>query len=76
MLTRAHVCIVAFLFCCALTCSFAESINYAEVRTRVSHAFAEKAHEMTETLAVLQDLSKATSAILADIHAQCKAHER
>ena len=49
----------------------AERVNYAEVRTRVSHAFEEKTHEMFEALTALQDLSQETSTLLANMEAQC-----
>ena len=71
MLSLARPCFLAVLFCLALGQCFAEQVNYAEVRSRVSNAFGEKVHEMSETLAVLQDLSKETSALLASIKAQC-----
>ena len=32
--------------------------NYAEVRARVGSAFAEKAHELADAVAVVQGLSK------------------
>jgi len=67
----AHVCIFVVLACFVLAQSQAE--KKAEVRTRVSYAFGERMHEMSETLAVLQDLSKETSALLANIQAQCSA---
>jgi len=73
MLLWARVCIFVVLACFVLDQSHAEKINYAEVRTRVSYAFGERMHEMSETLAVLQDLSKETSALLANIQAQCSA---
>ena len=71
MFAWARACIFALLLGIAPTCSSAENVNYAEVRTRVSNAFREKEHEMAETLVVLQDLSKATSTLLADIREQC-----
>ena len=46
-------------------------VDYAGVRARVAHAFAEKAHEMTETVAVLQKLSKDTVALVDTINMHC-----
>ena len=66
-----RACFLVVLFCFVLARSSAERVNFAEVRTRVSHAFEEKTHEMLETLASLQDLSRETSALLANIDANC-----
>ena len=71
MLPLARMCFLVLVFCFAVACCSAEKVNYAEVRTRVSHAFEEKAHEMLETLASLQELSRETSALLANIDAHC-----
>ena len=71
MLPWARMCFLALVFCFALACCSADKVNYAEVRTRVSHAFEEKTHEMLETLASLQELSRETSALLANIDAHC-----
>ena len=46
-------------------------VDYANVRARVAHAFAEKAHEMSETVAVLQGLSRETRALVDTINANC-----
>ena len=46
-------------------------VNYAEVRARVSHGFIEKANEMADAIAVLQDLSKATSGLSEQIAKHC-----
>ena len=45
--------------------------NYAEVRARVEHGFVEKANEIADTLAVLQDLSKATSGLIDLVSQHC-----
>ena len=66
-----RACLLLVLFCFVLARSSAERVDYAEVRSRVSHAFEEKTHEMLETLASLQDLSRETSALLANIAATC-----
>ena len=47
------------------------SINYADVRINVAHAFEERAHEMTATLAALQEVSKATVALTREIETKC-----
>ena len=39
----------------------APKINYADVRARVANAFAEKANELADAIAVVQGLSKDTS---------------
>ena len=46
-------------------------VNYAEVRARVTHGFAEKANEMADAIAVLQDLSRATLGLTEDITKHC-----
>lgn len=49
----------------------APKINYADVRKRVQHAFAEKANEIAEAIAVVQSLSKEGSTLLEEIDSQC-----
>ena len=71
MLPLARSCLLVVLFCVVVGHCFAEQVNYAEVRSRVANSFGEKVHEMSEAVAVLQDLSKETSALLASINAQC-----
>ena len=39
----------------------APKVNYADVRARVANAFAEKANELADAIAVVQGLSKDTS---------------
>jgi hypothetical protein len=46
-------------------------INYDNGRKRVHHAYAEKANEIVDAIAVVQDLSKEGAAILGEIQAQC-----
>ena len=46
-------------------------VDYADVRARVANAFAEKAHEMSAVIAVLQKLSKETTAIVETINTHC-----
>ena len=65
---------VAFVLACLMAVvmvAAASKTNYAEVRTHVSHAFEERAHEMTAVLGVLQDVSKATLAGIKAIEAKC-----
>merc|ERR1711907_32790 len=45
--------------------------NYADVRKRVANAFAEKANEIADAIAVVQGLSKEAARLLSDIDAQC-----
>ena len=49
----------------------APKINYADVRKRVSYAFAEKANEIADAIAVVQSLSKEGTALLDEIKTQC-----
>ena len=67
------VLVVALVAC---QCATASKVNYAEVRTRVDHAFEERAHEMTAALSALQGVSKETAALLDRMHAQCGASLR
>ena len=46
-------------------------VNYAEIRARVANGFIEKANEMADALAVLQELSKATSSLSEQITKHC-----
>ena len=46
-------------------------VNYAEIRARVAHGFIEKANEMADAVAVLQDLSKASSGLSEQIKKHC-----
>ena len=47
------------------------AVNYAEVRKRVTRSYPEKANEIADTISVLQDLSKATVAMVQEISAHC-----
>jgi len=47
-------------------------INYADVRRRVGSAFAEKANEIADAVAVVQGLSRETTRLLGEIDTQCK----
>jgi hypothetical protein len=46
-------------------------VNYAAVRAAVGHAYAEKAYEMGEVLAVLQGLSKESAVLVGKIETHC-----
>ena len=48
-----------------------QRINYAEVRGNMGHAFAEKASELHEWLALLQSLSKEAVGILGKLETHC-----
>ena len=50
---------------------FGSSVNYADVRARVAHGFIEKANEMANAIAVLQDLSRATVDLSEQIATHC-----
>ena len=45
--------------------------NYADVRVAVSHAFSERAHEMSATLEAVQEVSRATTAAIKASEAKC-----
>jgi len=46
-------------------------VNYAEVRARVAHAFAAKASELGDAIALVQGLSKESMSLLDQIHTYC-----
>ena len=46
-------------------------VDYARVRTRVALAYAEKAHEMSEAIEVLQGLSRETLEVVDAIKTHC-----
>ena len=48
------------------------SVNYADVRARVAKSFPEKANEIANLIAVLQDLSKATVDLTKQISTHCQ----
>ena len=56
---------------CLLPRCFVCAVNYAEVRMRVAHAYAEKAYEMSLAISELQSLSRQTAGLLADIEKNC-----
>ena len=47
------------------------AVDYADMRARVAHAFAEKAHEMSAVITVLQTLSRETAALTEAIQTHC-----
>merc|ERR1712110_618938 len=47
------------------------AVDYVDVRSRVAHAFPEKAHEMSAILTILQTLSRETAALTESIHTHC-----
>jgi hypothetical protein len=49
----------------------APKINYADVRKRVQHAFAEKAYEVADATAAVLSLSKEGATLMEEIRAQC-----
>ena len=49
----------------------APKINYADVRKRVQHAFAEKAYEIADATAAVLSLSKEGATLMEEIRAQC-----
>ena len=65
------MCLLASLF---LSAAEAEpQISYAAVRAHVSHAFEERAYEMSSTMSVLQEVSKATLFEIDKVKARCGA---
>ena len=46
-------------------------MNYGEIRARLVHGFVQKANEMADAVAVLQNLSKETSALSEQIVKHC-----
>ena len=46
-------------------------LNYADVRVRVSHAFAEKSNAMFDALDVVQTLSKKSMRLISEINGRC-----
>lgn len=46
-------------------------VNYAEVRKRVTRSFPEKANEIADVIAVLQELSRNTLDLSTQISAHC-----
>ena len=46
-------------------------VNYAEVRKRVTRSFPEKANEIADVIAVLQELSRSTVDLSKQISAHC-----
>ena len=66
--------VLAWLLASVFTSAEAEPrMNYAALRAHVSHAFGERAHEMSATLSVLQDVSKATASKIEKAKANCGA---
>ena len=53
--------------------SCAPKVNYAAVRSRAANAFHEKANEMSDTVSVLQRLTKESMRIASLIAAKCGA---
>ena len=49
----------------------APKVNYAEVRDRVSVAYAEKANEIADATSLVQGLSREVSTLLQHIKEQC-----
>ena len=56
-------------FSCQDYCS--PRVNYADVRARVAHAFAAKASELGDAIALVQGLSKESVALLDQIRIYC-----
>ena len=66
------------VFVCLLASAFTSAeaepqINYAALRAHMPHAFEERAHEMSATLNVLQEVSKATVSEIDKVKAKCGA---
>ena len=72
MLSLRQCALLVLLLVLCSQHSAASGVNYAEIRSRVAHAFEEKAYEMSQLLGSLQDASKESQALLAAIDAQCR----
>ena len=48
-----------------------DSVNYAEVRKRVTRSFPEKASEIADVIAVMQEISRSTLDLSTQISAHC-----
>ena len=48
-----------------------DSVNYAEVRKRVTQSFPEKANEIADVIAALQEISRSTVDLSKQISAHC-----
>ena len=55
----------------AATTENTDSVNYAEVRKRVTRSFPEKANEIADVIAVLQEISRSTVDLSKQISAHC-----
>ena len=71
MAPRARVLVACLMAWVLMNVEATPKVDYADVRKQVSHAFAERAHEMSATLAVLQGVSKATAAEIKAVQARC-----
>jgi len=49
----------------------APKVQYAVVRERVEQAFAAKAHELHDSIAVVQSLSRSALLLLEKLHTHC-----
>ena len=71
MISNARVAFVLACLVALVMSAAASTANYADVRSHVSHAFEERAHEMNAVLGVLQEVSKATLAGIKALEAKC-----
>ena len=55
----------------AATTENTDLVNYAEVRNRVTRSFPEKANEIADVIAVLQEISRSTLDLSQQISAHC-----
>ena len=55
----------------ASTTENTDLVNYAEVRKRVTRSFPEKANEIADVIAVLQEISRSTLDLSQQISAHC-----
>ena len=67
---------LAFLASLCVTPSSSAAADYADMRVRAQHAYAEKAYELSATLGLLQHTAKQSSALLTEIEARCGAATR
>ena len=65
------VAVVVFVALALVGVDAATTTNYADVRLGVSHAFHERAHEMSATLDAVQEVSRATLKAIEVSKAKC-----
>ena len=67
------VAVVAFVALALVGVDAVTKTNFADVRLGVSHAFHERAHEMSATLDAVQQVSRATLQAIEVSKAKCES---